>query len=80
MYLVKTPRNNRTLSAIFLLASMSMSAGCASRVIYVPHGEPVRLAESVKARVWVLDASGKTIRSNNRIIISEGWYALPKDK
>jgi hypothetical protein len=40
----------------------------------------VRLAESVKAKVWVIDANGKSVRSNNRIIIYEGWYALPKDK
>lgn len=58
---------------------MSMSVSCASRVIYVPHGEPVRLAESVKAKVWTVDASGKTVRSKNRITIHEGWYALPKE-
>jgi len=57
---------------------MTMS-GCASRVIYVPHGEPVRLAESVKSKVWVKDASGKVVRSQNRITLSEGWYALPKE-
>jgi hypothetical protein len=39
----------------------------------------VRLAESIKAKVWVVDASGKMVRSNNRIIIHEGWYALPKE-
>jgi hypothetical protein len=61
-----------------LLALMSMSVSCASRVIYVPHGEPVRLAQSVKAKVWVVDSSGKTVRSQNRITLSEGWYALPK--
>jgi hypothetical protein len=61
-----------------LLALMSMSVSCASRVIYVPHGEPVRLAQSVKAKVWVVDAEGKTVRSQNRITLSEGWYALPK--
>jgi len=56
-----------------------MSVSCASRVIYVPHGEPVRLAEDVKAKVWILDASGKPVRSKNRIVIHEGWYALPKE-
>ncbi len=45
----------------------------------MPHGEPVRLAESVKAKVWTVDSTGKTVRSNNRITIHEGWYALPKD-
>ena len=72
-------RSNRILSAVFLIVFASMSASCASRVIYVPHGEPVRLAEDVKARVWVVDASGKTVRSKNRITIYEGWYALPKE-
>ena len=76
----KMRKNNPILSAVFLLALMSMSVSCASRVIYVAHGEPVRLAESVKAKVWVIDANGKSVRSNNRIIIHEGWYALPKDK
>lgn len=76
---MKTPRNSLILSATFLLALMSMSVSCASRVIYVPHGEPVRLAESIEARVWTVDASGKTVRSKNRITIHEGWYALPKE-
>ena len=76
---MKTPRNNLILSAVCLLALMSMSVSCASRVIYVPHGEPVRLAESVEVRVWTVDASGKTVRSKNRITIHEGWYALPKE-
>ena len=76
----KMRKNNPILSAVCLIALMSMSVSCASRVIYVPHGEPVRLAESVKAKVWVVDSTGKTVRSNNRIIIHEGWYALPKDK
>lgn len=76
----KMRKINPILSAVCLLALMSMSVSCASRVIYVPHGEPVRLAQSVKAKVWVIDANGKSVRSNNRIIIHEGWYALPKDK
>ena len=76
----KMRKNNPILSAVFLLALMSMSVSCASRVVYVAHGEPVRLAESVKAKVWVIDANGKSVRSNNRIIIHEGWYALPKEQ
>lgn len=57
----------------------SMSSGCATRVILVPSGEPVRLAESVKARVWVLDSNGNQIKSQNRVTLPEGWYALPKE-
>lgn len=63
----------------FALALTLMSAGCASRVILVPSGEPVRLAEPVKARVWVLDSAGKSVKSQNRVLIPAGWYALPKD-
>lgn len=73
---VKTPRNNLILSAI---CSIGLIGCTTSRVIYVPHGEPVRLAETVKAKVWVVDSTGKTVRSNNRITLPEGWYALPKE-
>ena len=45
----------------------------------LPSGQPVRLAESVKARVWVLDSAGNRVKSKNKITIPEGWYALPKD-
>ena len=74
----KMRKNNLILSAVCLLALMSMSVSCASRVVYVAHGEPVRLAQSVKAKVWVVDSTGKTVRSQNRITLPEGWYALPK--
>lgn len=68
-----------TFVTSFAIALTLMSAGCASRVILVPSGEPVRLAEPVKARVWVLDSTGKSVKSQNRVLIPAGWYALPKD-
>lgn len=73
-------QNLKTISrSLFMIASMLMSVGCGStKVVYVKHGEPVRLAETVKARVWVVDKDGKNIRSVNRIELQEGWYALPK--
>ena len=64
------------------LASMLalMLPGCTpTRVVMVPPGQPVRLAESVKAHVWAKDADGKIIKSRNRVTIPEGWYALPKE-
>jgi hypothetical protein len=61
-----------------MIGSMLLIQGCATRVVYVPHGEPVRLAGSVYSKVWVKDASGQMIRSKNRILIPEGWYALPR--
>ena len=63
----------------FWIAFASMSSGCATRVILVPSGEPVRLAEDVKVRVWVLDSKGQSVRSSNRVVLPAGWYALPKD-
>ena len=45
----------------------------------VPNGTPVRLAESVRARVYVADGTGVLVKSQNKIVIPAGWYALPKD-
>ncbi len=61
------------------IAFASMSSGCSTRVVLVPSGEPVRLAEPVRAKVWVIDASGNQIKSANRVTLPEGWYALPKE-
>lgn len=69
---------NQIFGTICTAALMTMSVGCASRVILVPHGEPVRLAEPAKAHVWVMDSTGKQVRSQNRVEIPAGWYALPK--
>jgi hypothetical protein len=65
-----------------LLASMLalLLPGCSpTRVVLVPPGAPVRLAEPAKAKVWARDASGSIVKSRNRVIIPEGWYALPKE-
>jgi len=71
-----SPRTS--LSVICASALIAMS-GCASRVILVPEGEPVLLAEPVKARVFVKTKDGNLVRSQNRVTIPAGWYALPKD-
>ena len=73
-----TPSHNLTFAAICFAALMMLNGGCASRVILVPHGEPVRLAEPVKAKVFVPDNTGKIVTSQNRVTIPAGWYALPK--
>ena len=60
----------------FLLPFMLLT-GCV-RTVYVPHGTPVRLRETVKdAKVWVKDADGKPIAG--KMDLPEGWYALPVD-
>lgn len=68
------------LTVSLLLAGICLLlTGCATRTIYIPHGEPVRLAAPVKdAAVWVPDAQGKWVRG--RVTLQEGWYALPDPK
>lgn len=59
------------LGALFLVFS-----GCGTRTIYIPHGEPVRLAAPVKdAAVWVADKDGTMVRG--KVTLEEGWYCLP---
>ena len=58
----------------FLLPILLLT-GCV-RTIYVPHGTPVRLRQTVKnAKVWVKDADGKPVAG--QMDIPNGWYALP---
>ena len=58
----------------FLLPILLL-AGC-TRTIYVPHGTPVRLRETVKdVKVWVKDANGQPVAG--QMDLYEGWYALP---
>jgi len=62
------------LGCVLLLAA---SAGCV-RTVYVPHGAPVRLRETVKdAKVWVKEPDGRV--TGGRMDLPEGWYALPVD-
>jgi len=59
----------------FLLPILLL-AGCGVRTIYVPHGTPVRLRETVEdVKVWVKDADGEPVPG--RMDLPEGWYVLP---
>ena len=61
-----------------MLLSMLQGLGCQTRVILVPEGQPVMLAEPVKAKVYAFDSSGKLVPSSNRVVLPAGWYALPR--
>ena len=61
-----------------VLLSMLQSMGCATRVILVPDGQPVMLAEPVKARIYAFDSKGQLVPSSNRVTLPAGWYALPR--
>ena len=57
------------------LIPILLLTGCV-RTIYVPHGTPVRLRETVKnAKVWVKDADGVPVAG--KMDIPNGWYVLP---
>lgn len=58
----------------FLLAVL-MLTGCGVRTVYVPHGTPVRLRETVEdVKVWIKDADGQVVAG--RMDLHEGWYCL----
>ena len=61
-----------------VLLSMLQSMGCATRVILVPDGQPVMLAEPVKARIYAFDSKGNLVPSSNKVTLPAGWYALPR--
>ena len=72
-----TSRPSRTLIAILLAASVWLSGCVRRRVVLVPPGEPVQLAEPAKAHVYVT-VEGKRQRSDNRVTLPEGWWCLPE--
>lgn len=62
----------------WLLLSMLQSVGCQTRVILVPDGQPVMLAEPVKAKIYAFDSKGNLVPSSNKVTLPAGWYALPR--
>ena len=66
---------------LFFLCALCVSAvilpGCdTTRTVLVRPGDPVRLAEPVRARVYV-NVGGQWQRTDERIQLPEGWYCLP---
>ena len=60
---------------VVVLLCMLLLGGCGTRTIYVPHGEPVRLRETIRgAKVWVKDQNGQAVAG--KMDLPEGWYAL----
>ena len=57
-----------------MLFASVCSSGCAEHVIVVPPGEPVRLREAVKAKVWVADKDGREVPAG--VVLPAGWWAL----
>ena len=60
-----------------LIVLVPNSAGCI-RTVYVEHGTPVRLRETIRnAKVWVKDSNGEVVAGKMDLL--EGWYALSLD-
>jgi hypothetical protein len=57
---------------------MLQSMGCTTRVILVPEGQPVQLAEPIRAKVYAFDNTGKLVPSSNKVVLPAGWYVLPR--
>ena len=64
--------------SLVLLSMLQGLVGCQTRVILVPEGQPVMLAEPVKAKVYAFDSTGKLVPSSNKVVLPAGWYALPR--
>jgi hypothetical protein len=70
----KHPRISRTVWLIVLLDCL----GCqVTKVVMVPHGEPVMLAKPVKASVYAFDQDKKLV-GPSKVTLPAGWYVLPK--
>ena len=61
-----------------VLLSMLHGIGCQTKVILVPEGQPVQLAEPVRAKVYAFDGAGKLVPSSNKVTLPAGWYVLPR--
>jgi hypothetical protein len=62
------------MSALLLACA---ACGCGSQVIYQTASQPVRLAEPVKAYVFVEQRPGLWVKSANRVLIPQGFDVLP---
>lgn len=64
---------------VFIASILLMLNGCRwIQTVYVPHGQAVRLRETVKrVKVWVRTETGEIVPG--KMDLPEGWYCLPKD-
>jgi hypothetical protein len=67
------------LSRTIWLLVLPICLGCQTKVILVPNGDPVMLAEPVRARVYAFDKDGK-LSGPDKVNLPAGWYVLPKAK
>jgi len=77
-YQPQIPRKIRLLMMICALVFLPSCLTGKTKVVYVDKdSKPMRIAKKCKTQVWVKDASGADVKSDNDVEIPEGWYALP---
>jgi hypothetical protein len=67
------------LSSLIWLLVLPIFLGCQTKVVLVPSGDPVLLAEPTRAKVYAFDKAGNLVGPST-VKIPAGWYALPKAK
>ena len=71
---------HQSLSRMIWLAVLPICLGCQmTRVVLVPSGDPVMLAQPVKASVYGFDKDKKLV-GPSKVVLPAGWYVLPKSQ
>ena len=66
------------ISRMIWLAVLPIFLGCQmTKVVLVPSGDPVMLAEPTKASVYSFDSNKKLV-GPSKVVLPAGWYVLPK--
>jgi len=64
------------IKVLFVVIILILCGNCATRTVYVPHGQAVRLREEMEdVDIWVKDKDGNIVAGN--MTIHEGWFCLP---
>ena len=67
------------ISKLIWLAVLPTFLGCQTKVVMVPHGDPVMLAKPVRASIYAFDKDKKLVGPST-VTLPAGWYVLPKEK
>ena len=68
------------ISRMIWLLVLPICLGCqVTRVVLVPSGDPVMLAQPVKASVYGFDKDKKLV-GPSKVVLPAGWYVLPKSQ
>ncbi len=73
--MVKLPRPSR----LIWIAALLTCLGCQqTKVVLVPAGDPVMLAQPTTASVYGFDSDKKLV-GPSKVVLPAGWYVLPKN-